>query len=478
MEPIAGIKRLVVEGLHEQFDVELNFKPGLNIIYGKNGKGKTTVLHILANALELDFKRFRYLNFKNIEIYTFSGEKVNITRKTDPDRIEVVHNDEIRFLASGGQENMAEEELESIRSALGERSTYLPAFRSVLERVREESSAYYRERTRDAGIEELEAKEFSVLRDAFAKRARDMAEVRTLRDEASITARKTTQCRQWFGPFVPTIRYPSIMEVDDGLTSEWRAAQLSMAEREQNMFADVFVKVFRTIVGLDNPHKPFEIEDALASITDSLDSKDYQLGNRRSETISDQLKDAMDFLRKKPLHESKGIEQAVLALYLETLVERKEARKNALQSSRDFEASVNTLFGKQKNLKIGENINRERVRSAVTVGTEGGRSYSLNALSSGERQILTMLYSASRSKFKNGIFLIDEPELSLHIDWQRLILNELMELAPNRQIIACTHSPEVGADHIEETQDFEPTITGRDQDDLFESDEESTGEDE
>ncbi|KGD13982.1 hypothetical protein DP42_1384 [Burkholderia pseudomallei] len=64
------------------------------------------------------------------------------------------------------------------------------------------------------------------------------------------------------------------------------------------MFADVFVKVFRTIVGLENPQKPFEIEDALASIADALDSKDYQLGNRRSELISAQLLEAMEFLKK------------------------------------------------------------------------------------------------------------------------------------------------------------------------------------
>ncbi|WP_124658926.1 AAA family ATPase [Burkholderia anthina] len=467
MENQTGIKSLAVEGLHEQFDVELELKPGLNIIYGKNGKGKTTVLHILANALELDFKRFKYLSFRRIAISTFSGTKLEIFKSGSPENVEVLINGEATSLLSNS-ENLSELEMVSIRSALGERSTYLPAFRSVLERVRDEASLYYRDRARDPSIDELEALEFHALREKSGiRRGRDMVATRALKEEASITARKTFQCRQWFGSFVPTIRYPSIMEVDEGLTAEWRSAQFAMAEREQNMFADVFVKVFRTIVGLDNPQKPFEIEDALASIADSLDSKDYQLGNRRSEFISAQLLDAMQFVKDKPAHETKGIEKSVLGLYLETLIERKEARKNALQSSRDFENSINTLFGKQKTLRIGETAGREHLRSAVTVGTEGGRAYGLSALSSGERQILTMLYSASRSRFRDGIFLIDEPELSLHIDWQRMILNELMSLAPNRQIIACTHSPEVGADHFEDTQDFEPRLTKRPQEDLF-----------
>lgn len=469
MDSRTGIRLLVVEGLHEQFDVELELKSGLNILYGKNGKGKTTVLHILANALEMDFKRFNYLSFRRITITTFSGRMLEIQKLANPDGLAVFIDGEPTSLGRDS-ETLSELELVSIREALGERPTYLPAFRSVLERVRDEMNTYYRDRVREAGADEIEANELNALREKNRGQRRISAiDLRAFREEASITARKTVQCRQWFGSFVPIIRYPSIMDVDGGLTSEWRAAQFEMAEREQNMFADVFVNVFRAIVGLGNPGQQFEIEDALTSITDSLDSKDYQLGNWRSEQISEQLLDAIRFLKSKSSHESKGIEKSVLSLYAETLIERKEGRKNALQSCREFEASINRFLGKQKTLRIGESesVGRQRTRSAVTVGTEGGRSYGLSALSSGERQILTMLYSASRSRFRDGIFLIDEPELSLHIDWQRGILKELMSLAPDRQIIACTHSPEVGADHFEDTQDFEPSLTNRRQEDLF-----------
>jgi predicted ATP-dependent endonuclease of OLD family len=65
------------------------------------------------------------------------------------------------------------------------------------------------------------------------------------------------------------------------------------------------------------------------------------------------------------------------------------------------------------------------------------------------------------------VFLIDEPELSLHIDWQRIVLRELQNQSSGRQIIACTHSPEVGADHMEEIQDFEPTVSRSRQETLF-----------
>lgn len=66
-----GIQRVIIEGLHEQFDIDVTLNSRLNIIYGKNGRGKTTLLHVIVNALELDFDRFFNLNFGRITITAF-----------------------------------------------------------------------------------------------------------------------------------------------------------------------------------------------------------------------------------------------------------------------------------------------------------------------------------------------------------------------------------------------------------------------
>jgi len=39
------------------------------------------------------------------------------------------------------------------------------------------------------------------------------------------------------------------------------------------------------------------------------------------------------------------------------------------------------------------------------------------------------------------IFILDEPDLSLHIEWQKQILSSMSMLAPNSQFIVATHSP-------------------------------------
>lgn len=467
------IKHLSVQGLHDQYDIELSLKPGLNIVYGKNGRGKTTALHIIANVLEMDFKRFQHLNFRKISLETFSNNKIEIKKEGSDGDISIWLNESQTSYKNGHGEHVSEAEYELIRTIIGERPTYLPAFRSVLERIRGESGAYYRDTSKESDVDEIESREYQAIREVYKKintqNNREIIGLRALREEASITARKTIQCRQWFGEFVPVIRYPSIQEVIDGLTSEWRTAELETARKEQSMFADVFVNVFRTIVGLDNPVNTDSAEELISKIEKSLEGTDYQIGNRESLQIYRKLLEATNHLKNDAERKNKSTENAVLNLYLQTLKKRTEERTQAFQKSRDFEDSINKFLDK-KSLKIGFYDTETRSRSAVTVGTEGGRQYGLSSLSSGEKQILTMLYSASRSRFTSGIFLIDEPELSLHIDWQRQILRELMKQSSDRQIVACTHSPEVGGDHIEDTQDFEPTITKAPQEDLFASD--------
>lgn len=60
-------------------------------------------------------------------------------------------------------------------------------------------------------------------------------------------------------------------------------------------------------------------------------------------------------------------------------------------------------------------------------------------LSAGEKQMLSFFcYNAFN---KDSIIFIDEPELSLHVDWQRLLMPKLMEQSSNNQFIIATHSP-------------------------------------
>ncbi|MFJ4194670.1 AAA family ATPase [Pseudomonas sp. NPDC089534] len=76
------------------------------------------------------------------------------------------------------------------------------------------------------------------------------------------------------------------------------------------------------------------------------------------------------------------------------------------------------------------------------------RKIKLNALSSGEKQMIS-LFAKMFLYEKNKLVLIDEPELSLSIGWQREILKDILK-APNCvQIVAITHSPFIFDNELE-----------------------------
>ncbi|GLQ80093.1 hypothetical protein GCM10007881_36120 [Mesorhizobium huakuii] len=76
------------------------------------------------------------------------------------------------------------------------------------------------------------------------------------------------------------------------------------------------------------------------------------------------------------------------------------------------------------------------------------RKISLDALSSGEKQMISLFAKIYLYK-KQKIVLIDEPELSLSIDWQKQILVDVISAPSCQQVVAITHSPFVFDNELE-----------------------------
>ena len=71
----------------------------------------------------------------------------------------------------------------------------------------------------------------------------------------------------------------------------------------------------------------------------------------------------------------------------------------------------------------------------------GANAHSVNDLSSGERHILTFLTLVLFVGQDRDFLIIDEPEISLNITWQRELMSLFSELLPHTQIIVASHSP-------------------------------------
>lgn len=88
-----------------------------------------------------------------------------------------------------------------------------------------------------------------------------------------------------------------------------------------------------------------------------------------------------------------------------------------------------------KNLRLNRRNLKVHAESVIE-----GRKISLNALSSGEKQMVSLFAKMYLSGNKK-IVLIDEPELSLSLGWQRKILVDVLKAPSCSQIVSITHSP-------------------------------------
>lgn len=82
--------------------------------------------------------------------------------------------------------------------------------------------------------------------------------------------------------------------------------------------------------------------------------------------------------------------------------------------------------------------------TGIAVETDKGQDIGLASLSSGEKQALWIFIGTLLAE--ECALLIDEPEISMHIDWQEKLLSGMQQLNPNAQIIVATHSPGIMAE--------------------------------
>ena len=73
--------------------------------------------------------------------------------------------------------------------------------------------------------------------------------------------------------------------------------------------------------------------------------------------------------------------------------------------------------------------------------SENGQTVKLTQLSSGEKQIVSLFSKLYLEGKEKSIVIIDEPELSLSIKWQQMLLPDIMRSGNCSFLLTVTHSP-------------------------------------
>ena len=110
---------------------------------------------------------------------------------------------------------------------------------------------------------------------------------------------------------------------------------------------------------------------------------------------------------------------------------------------KQFQDMIDELFA-DTNKKIDRKSNEIQFIQKTTDNgqqTTEGELLTPYQLSSGEKQMLAILLTVLVENREPYALLMDEPEISLHIDWQQRLIDLIRQLNPNAQIILSTHSP-------------------------------------
>jgi predicted ATPase len=121
---------------------------------------------------------------------------------------------------------------------------------------------------------------------------------------------------------------------------------------------------------------------------------------------------------------------------LAEMEEQKSLAEKVYSPIKQFVDSMNEFFESSKKTVEVDSVGRLKV-------TQNGTNIPLMALSSGEKQLLILIAHSMFAKKSGSVFIVDEPELSLHLRWQEMLVDSLVTNEKNNQFIFATHSPEI-----------------------------------
>lgn len=140
-------------------------------------------------------------------------------------------------------------------------------------------------------------------------------------------------------------------------------------------------------------------------------------------------------LQRKYLDYQVNIGNRMIELLQSGKPDAAEQAKAISEPKKKFQDLIDDLFS-----ETGKKI--IRTENEISFMQIGEKLYPYQ-LSSGEKQILAILLTVLIEDNQPYVLFMDEPEISLHVEWQKRLIDLILELNANVQIILTTHSPAV-----------------------------------
>jgi energy-coupling factor transporter ATP-binding protein EcfA2 len=228
----------------------------------------------------------------------------------------------------------------------------------------------------------------------------------------------------------------AVKRAEDGLRSASLQAATTGEADTNKIYADVVKRVAKSGRNTRGDAEP--AISLLSQLTElQARSKAYSALGLMSPLSMEEVIDA--------LHKAKPQKRQIMSEVLRPYVNGLEARLKALQNVQtliqDFLDGVNKFL---TNKRVDFSLT-----AGITIRSSSGQNLFPAMLSSGEKQLLLLFCNTIAARQSRSIFIIDEPEISLNVKWQRRLLDALLRLVGGTelQFLIATHSIELLAQY-------------------------------
>lgn len=434
------LSNLEVKGLYGNYNYSVDFNTDITLIYGTNGCGKTTILNIITSIITGSiYKLFSY-KFNRITLNYFDEnnkrqkKKIVLCRMPETEAIELKFKKNISLI----EKLQLPEERRRRMDSYDE--LYFEEY-PILNEVRKEFNYVYLALNRATSLSNSDDFYYMHRRRYYLEE--DILEPESVDPEIRYVENLISR------------KYMNATTQTNIINNEFRNAILKSA-LDVNIQTDLEYFLLNTNISALKKQDTKKIKDSYMRILTDLqlasedEKKQYAVF---FETYSKLLRGMGKEIELKEMfslftafNEMKKIEKIV-----EIAADTEKQKAEVMNPIELFLDTVNEFISTSDfKKKISININ-----GRVYFSTEDNeRGLSIQFLSSGERQLLVFFANLifGVKDTSSGIFVVDEPELSLHLSWQKVFVKKALEVNKNVQFIFATHAPEIIGSYRNKTE--------------------------
>lgn len=431
-----GIRRIYVERLFGQYTYDLcqkdlpsNSAAKLLMLYGDNGSGKTTILRMLFFLLSpVDGQGHKTavsrILFQRFEVHFADGTTVSAERdqvQVGPYELRVIKDGQTVAQYVYAVKEDEQEEFRRVGSTLNKINRI---FRPLTERAA-------REHEHEKMLKALAELNPGAIYVSDDRRVLNTIEQTGVAAGSGVDSRLLLRMRKGEESERSALS-AAVAEISSWAT---RRAFRGAAQGEEDVNSAYAAIVKRLALA---PSYVREQHPSLQSVIEALQeqgrrSPDFVRFGLMKPLLVDEI---VDHLRAADTQ----VRDTMLAV-LEPYITSVKARLDALEPIRvQLAAFVDTMNSYYRNKSVHLDVDH-----GLTIRAATGDRLAPGVLSSGEGQLLFLFATTLLAKERASLFMIDEPELSLNVKWQRQLLSTLLKLTvdSNIQFVFATHSIEL-----------------------------------